>query len=185
MDQSTIFSDDETIVLQIFPKVLCGNMQINGKEAPRICASVFIPDILKRSTISCPLNYFQDNVSLAEKWIINDSSQKIMLNNIDKLKRVIITIKTNDNENELTISANYSSRLLDYFKLDVNLNPRKYRGFDCYAFICFLANINYFPRNPEFEYIEKIPNNGNFIILTNGRYLPNSIKHWALYLGEN
>lgn len=183
--KSTDFPYNETIILQILPENEWGYVQIKGKKAPKTFASVFIPKS-EKGYYNCPLNYFQNSVSLTEKWIINDNTQKkIVLNNINNLKRVIITIKTNDKEKKVKIPMSISERLLDYFKLGVNLNPEKFKGFDCYAFVSFLANVRYNPKCPDFEYYEKSPRKGDIVGLANNHNLPDSIQHWALYLGNN
>ncbi len=185
-NRSTNFSDQETLVLQILPQETSGIIRVNGKEALRTYAEVYIPNSKPGLTISCPLNYFQDSVSLLEKWIIYDSSDTINLDGIDNLNKVIVTIKINDEERIIPIPINYSKRLLDYFKLDILNNPDSYRRFDCYALNCLLANVKINDITPEFEYIKKNLEVGDFIVLVpNDHILPDSIKHWALYLEDN
>ncbi len=182
---STVYSSPETLVLQILPKLEGYSMQIHGKLAQRTLAIIFFPDSKHGQSIKCPLTYFQESCSLPEKWILNDDSQKIHLNDIDKLQRVIITKKIEERENILPISNNYAARLLDYFRLDICHNTDSFIGFDCLDFVSLLADVKHCPENPEFEYFEQEPSMGDIIVLANNRKLPNSIKHWALYLGED
>ncbi|MGI8788889.1 MAG: hypothetical protein ACR2HG_14195 [Pyrinomonadaceae bacterium] len=183
---STFFSSPETLVLQILPEIESVKILVNGREAFRIYALVFIPDPYNTGkTISCPMNYFQESVSLPEKWILNDSFKKIELSNADKLKKVIITKKINGNEEKINLPDKYSERILDYFNADVSHNPEKFRGFDCYAFVSLIANVKYFPLSPDFEYKKGNANVGDIVVLANKNNLPNAIMHWALVLGDN
>lgn len=189
-NQSTSYSKPEILVLQILPKESqFGLMQINGKEAQRKDSLIFIPKSQIPETISCPLNYFQQSSSLTGKWINGDSSEKIMLDGIDNLREVIVTVKIKDEEAILHLPHNYGVRILNYLKLDICHKLNDYKGFDCYAFICLLADVKYSPQNPEFDYEEfdynkTNPNDGDFIVLTSDDSIPNSIKHWALYLKD-
>ncbi len=89
--QSTNFSTTENIVLQICPQKLAGETTVNGKKYKRTAAFIFLPNSSSGTPISCPLNYFQDSCSIPGKWIKNDSGQKLKLENIDKLRKVILT----------------------------------------------------------------------------------------------
>jgi hypothetical protein len=70
-DMLTSFSTSETLVLQILPDVRIGKTTVNGKVAYNTVGYVFIlkPDN-PNYYIGCPLNYFQQSVSLPEKWIL-------------------------------------------------------------------------------------------------------------------
>lgn len=183
--QSTNFSAPDCIVLQICSQEFAGETTINGKSYRRTAAFIFLPGSGTGTTISCPLNYFQESCSIPQKWIQNDQGTRISLTNIDKLSRVVITKKTKSAEEKINISESVSNRLFNYFKLDVEHNSILFKGFDCYAFQSFLGNVIYFPRNPSWDYKEVKPEIGNCIILTTDEKLPESIKHWAVYLGED
>lgn len=183
-EMSTKFSSRETLVLQILTDIKIGKSTVHGKEAFRSYALVFIPNS-SGGTISCPLNYFQESVSLPEKWIINDAKQKVEISNADNFKRIIVTKKTNGIEEIIKLPNEYSKRLFDYFMLDVSHNEYMYKGFDCYAFASSIVNVKYYPLSPDFDYKNAPPSIGEIIVLTNGSNLPESIMHWAIYLGDN
>ena len=61
----------------------------------------------------------------------------------------------------------------------------KYRDFDCYAFVSLLSDVNFNPKNPEFDYIYNDPSVGDIVVLAESDNLPESINHWALYLGDD
>ena len=183
--QSTNFSTPECLVLQICPQELAGETEVNGKKYKRTAAFIFLPNSKPGETLSCPLNYFQDSCSVQEKWIKNDSGEKLILSNIDKLNRVIITKKSNGVEEKINISDYISHKLFDYFNFDVENNLDKYKGFDCYALQSLLGNVKFFPLNPSWDYKEANPNIGDVVILSTDKTLPNSIKHWTLYLGND
>jgi hypothetical protein len=181
---STKFSSRETLVLQILTDIKVGKSTVHGKEAFRSYVLVFIPNS-SGGTISCPLNYFQESVSLPEKWFINDVKQKIEISNVDNLKKIIMTKKTNGIEDIIELPNEYSKRLFDYFMLDVSHNESIYNGFDCYAFASSIGNVKYYPLSPGFDYKDAPPSIGDIVVLTNGSNLPESIMHWAIYLGDN
>jgi len=176
------YSNYETLVLQIIPEIECGQIQINGQFAQKICANIFIPN--SNNSISCPLNYFQENASLPDKWINNDSGEKLILENIDNLIKVTVTIKLSGKEEKIDLPDSIDTGLLDYFNQDICHNSNAFKGFDCYAFVSLLANVKYFPKDPDFEYIDVEPKVGNITVITSDRKLPEFIKHWALYLGD-
>lgn len=183
---STIFTTPETVVLQILPDVRIGKTTVNGKEAYRTSAHVFIPNPNNPgSTISCPENYFQQNVSLPEKWILNDSGQKITISNAHRLNKVVVTKKVNGKEEIIDLPDKYPQRLMNYFNLDISHNEKEYKGFDCYAFASLVSNVKYYPLKPDFEYQDKLPSQGDIVVLSNGKNLPESIMHWAIFLGDN
>ena len=184
MDFTSSYSNPSRLVLQIIPELQCGLTQVGDQQASRTAVMVFIPKT-NSFYISCPLNYFQERVSLTRKWILDDKNNKINLEFINNLNKVIITEAVNGVENIINIPTHYNKRLLNYFKLDICHNSAAFIGFDCYAFISLIANVKYFPKNPEFNYEEKEPTKGDFIVLADSDSLPDSIKHWALYLGSD
>lgn len=184
MDFTSSYSNTSRLVLQIIPELQCGLTQVGDQQASRTAAMVFIPKT-NPYYIHCPLNYFQESASLIGKWIVDDKNNKFNLEFIDNLNEVIITEVVNGVENIINIPTQYNKRLLNYFKLDICHNLAPFIGFDCYAFISLIANVKYFPKNPEFNYEEKEPVKGDFIVLADNDSLPDSIKHWALYLGND
>jgi len=183
---STSYSSPAALVLQILPDKKIGKTTVNGKEAYRSYALIFIPNPdITGSTISCPLNYFQESASLPENWILNDSGQKINISNANKFKSVILTKKVNGQEEIIDLPDEYSERILNYFYLDVPHNEQKFKGYDCYAFVSSISNVKYYPLKPDFEYQDRQPNLGDIVVLASGNNLPESIKHWAIYLGDN
>jgi hypothetical protein len=183
--QCTNFSTTENIVLQICPQELAGETTVNGKKYKRTAAFIFLPDSNPGTTISCPLNYFQDSCSIPGKWIKNDSGQKLKLANIDKLRKVILTQKVDGVETEVSLSDNVSKRLFQYFSLDIENNLDKYHGFDCYALQSLLSDVKMYPPSPPFAYKATSPNVGDIVVLSEDKNIPNSIKHWALSLGKD
>lgn len=183
-EMSTNFSTPETLVLQILPEIKMGKTTVHGKETYRTSAIVFIPND-SGGTISCPLNYFQESVSLPEKWILNDLGQKIEIINADKFKKVIVTIKIQGKELMIDLPVEYPKRIFDYFMLDIYHFENKYKGFDCYAFASSIVDVKYYPQSPDFNYKERPPSVGEIVVLANKNNLPDSIKHWAIYLGDN
>lgn len=185
-EMTTSFSTPETLVLQILPEVRIGTTTVNGKQAYNTWGNVFIPKPDNPGYyIHCPLHYFQQSVSLPEKWILDDYGNRIHLSNTDKLTKVIITKKTNGKEQVIDLPEEYLARIMNYFNLDIPHNDLKYKGFDCYAFASSIANVKYYPLSPDFEYQDKSPKIGDVVVLTNGNDLPESIKHWAIFLGDN
>jgi len=75
--------------------------------------------------------------------------------------------------------------LFEYLCLDVFNNKSTYKGFDCYALVCLLSDVAYYPPAPYFEYLEAVPKVGDVVVLTDGGALPDSIKHWTLFLGDD
>lgn len=151
---TTLYSNPETLILQILPKLKGGpEVHANGKKAFRTPAYIYLPsfNVGKYKYTPIPLNDFQEVVSLSEKWITPDSSKKFVLSGIDSLKKVLITCKINGKEKILPLPSSYTVRLLEYLKLDVCHKPDIFKGFDCYAFVSLLANVKYFKQNPEFD----------------------------------
>lgn len=186
LNMSTSFSNPDTIVIQFAPNENAGMENINRNKEYRTSAFVFIPDPKKLgNTISCPLNYFQESASILDGYILNDVQQRINIKNGSNFDKVIITKKINNNEEKVVLPDGYSKRLLDYFNLDIRHNEDNFVGFDCYAFASSIVNVNYNPKNPDFSYSNINPNIGDIIVLSDGSKLPNSIKHWAIYLGDN
>lgn len=185
MMQSTNFSTPQCLVLQICPEELAGETELDGKKYRRIASYVFLPNSKPGTTISCPLNYFQESCSIPLKWIKDDSGKKLQLNSIDKLNKVILTKKINTIEVKIDILDYVSFKLFDYFNFDVENNLDKFRGFDCYALQSLFGNVKFYPPNPSWDYKKTNPKLGNFVVLTTSEKLPDSIKHWAICLGED
>jgi len=183
MNILTSHSNSTQLVLQITPELNAGDILIAGQKYRRTASFVYIPKNNPYYT-HCPLNYFQESVSLPGKWILDDSNSKLKLDFIDNLNEVVITELANGVENLITRPSIFLSRLLDYFKLDICHNLITYKGFDCYAFISLIANVKYFPKNPEFTYEEKEHSAGDIVVFAENNSLPDSIKHWAIYLGK-
>lgn len=180
MHIDTINTDKFTILLQITPETPFGPVQVDNRQYNRTAAYIYIP--ATPGNILCPLNYFQENVSLPEKWIRDDRGAKLKLENINSLRSVVVTELRNNLESKLDIPIEYQNRLLDYLNLDIFHNQEKFKGFDCYAFVSFIANVKYYLKSPEFDYEDREPKAGEFTVLSNSPGLPESIKHWALYL---
>lgn len=183
---STAYSSPENLVLQINPDYSGIMMAIGNQVCQAFQSIVFIPDPSHPgSTISCPLNYFQENASLAEGWILNDSNEKIQIPNSVNFQKIIVTKKINQKEVKVELSDINSRRLLKYFELDVYHNLNFYKDFDCYAFISFITNVKYYPPNPEFEYLKKTPKVADIVAIAMNNKIPESIVHWALCLGDD
>ena len=183
MHMDSKFADRLHLVLQITPEMSAGAVQIGERIYKRTAAWIYIPKS-NVGSIFCPLNYFQQSASIPGKWILNNTGQRVILDGISSLNEVTVSELRNDSEIELEIPLNYQIRLYDYFNFDVSHNEAKYKGFDCYAFVSFIGDIKYFPQKPSFEYIKREPVLGEFIVLANSSSLPESIRHWALYLGK-
>jgi hypothetical protein len=183
--QSTNFSTIECIVIQICPQELAGETTVNGKKFKRTAAFVFLPNSKPGTTISCPLNYFQESCSITQKWIKSDSGQRIKLESLDQLSKVIITKKVDGIESEIYLPEFFSKKLFDYFALDINNNLVAYKGFDCYALQSLLSDVKMYPPNPTWDYKDISPSLGDIIVLSTDKNIPDSIKHWALSLGED
>ena len=69
--------------------------------------------------------------------------------------------------------------------MDIGRNEAGYVGFDCYAFVSFLTNSAFRPENPPFEYHEGCARVGDIVAVANGPNLPDSIKHWAMCVGDD
>jgi len=115
------------------------------------------------------------------KWIQDESKNKTTLDGIDNLEEVTITIKRGNHENEIDLSSLIKSRFFEYLKLVVVLN----KGFDCHAFVCFLANLKCTPEQPNFTYNEDTPEIGSIVALSIDSQLPESIQHWAIKINDN
>jgi hypothetical protein len=180
----TEYSSENNLVLQIIPELENGKMIIDGRQSEKVSVIVFIPK-LDGTKIWCPFNYFQDNCSINEKFIISDNGSKMVLDGINELKKIITTIKANNSETELNISENTKVRLLEYFKLDMGNRLDNFIGFDCHAFVSFIKNTKCIPENPEFNFITEENEIDVAVVLSDNTKLPNSIKHWTIYLGDN
>jgi hypothetical protein len=149
-----------------------------------MAAYVILPNS-ESATISCAINYFQESASLPGKWILDDMGNRINLNYINNLIRFQLTIMKQDSEVLTKLPSLYESRLLEYFMLDISHNTLQFKGFDCYAFVSFLANASYCPASPPFDYLSSSPVSGDTIVISDGAQLPDAIKHWALCIGED
>lgn len=183
--QSTNFSTTECVVLQICPQELAGETSVNGKKYRRTAAYVFLPGSKTETIICCPLNYFQESCSILQKWIENESRQRIRLESLDQLSKIIITKKVDGDETEVCLPEFISKRLFDYFNLDIKNNLFEYKGFDCYAFQSLLSDTKMYPPSPPWIYKDISPGLGDIIVLSTDKNIPDSIKHWALSLGED
>lgn len=182
-DLTTKYSTPDSLVMKVLPDVIAGDVQIAGKQYPSVVALMFLPNS-PWLPISCPLNYFQTHCSIPKKFIIDDSSIERTLNGINTLNKVILTVKLLDeDEKRINISELVSSKLLEYFKYDIQRNTIQFKGFDCYALQSLLSNVKYCKENPPFDYRMSNPNPGDVVVLATDEGLPDSIKHWALYLG--
>lgn len=181
---STNYSNIETIVLQILPEVKSGTIVINNVYATTIQSWFYIPKVKSGYYIMCPFVYFQTDGSFPGKWINNDIKQKITLTGIDSVKKVLITYKSDNIEEVMDLPQALNLRLLEYLKLDINNNLDAYSGFDCYAFASLISNVKYFPPQPDFNFDKSELKNGDVVVLSDSEDLPNSIKHWAIYLGK-
>ena len=109
---TSCMSDSKTLVLQIAPELECGQIQINGKITQKIAAHIIIPN--SDNTITCPLNYFQENASLSRKYINTDSGDKYNLEHIDELRSVVITVINQGEEVMCKLPDDYGIRLLPH-----------------------------------------------------------------------
>ncbi|WP_351015078.1 hypothetical protein [Shewanella sp. AC91-MNA-CIBAN-0169] len=176
----TNFSSSKNLVMQIHVNSFVdGVMTVYGRTVNRLEVHIFIPS--QGKSIICPLNYFQDSCSLAQAWILNDDNQKVPLEGISEVEKVIITKCISSLESEVIIPEIISSRLLAYFKDNLTLNE----GFDCHAFACFLVDISCVPEAPNFNFNEDKPKIGDVVCLSTDDKLPSSIKHWAICLGDD
>lgn len=181
---TSVFCTSTSAVIQIQPGIPRGQTEINGREAQTIRADVILPKS-NATTIACPLNYFQENASLRDKWIRDDSGHQHTLDHIDGLSSISITVLENDLESPCCLPNGYNARLLEYFRLDVCLNKFQYNNFDCLAFVSFLANAEFCCVSPPFEYELGDPGVGDIVAISDGTKLPNSIQHFALSLGDD
>jgi len=179
----SFMSDPKTLVLKIRPELKFGQIQYNGKMAQSIVAYVCMPYLDKPL---CSLEYFQENASLSEKWINTVSGDKQKLEHIDELRKVVIIIINQGKVEICELPDEYGIRLLDYFKLDICHNSDRFEGFDCYAFVSLLVNVKYFLLKPGFDYLDEQAKVGDIVVIARDPDdLPCSIKHWALYLGDD
>lgn len=176
----TNFSSSESIVIQIHPTSHAGAVTVKGTTVNRKDIWLYIPK-QDGTQIFCPFNYFQDSCSLAEEWIYDNDRQKIHLDGISQLRKVIFTTDVSGQEDEITFPEGLSSRLLAYFKDHFSSSD----GFDCHAFVCFLVDTICVPEAPKFSWSEMEPNIGDIVCLSAEGDLPNSIKHWAIFLGDD
>jgi len=181
---TSIHCSPSSAVIQVLPHLKCGQIQVDDRKAQKIAAYVILPNS-GTSTISCPINYFQENASLPSQWIRNDEGVIQQLSFLYNIKRFLLTISTASTEILCSIPKSFESRLCEYFMLDISHNKSQYKGFDCYAFVSFLANVIKFPTSPPFDYSQNTPKAGDIVAISDGSNLPDSIKHWALYLGND
>ncbi len=178
------YCSSSTGVIQVLPQLQCGQTEVNGVTAQKIAAYVILPNT-GGTTISCPINYFQESTSLPYKWIIDDEGRKHNLQYIDNVSRFQLTIMENGKEFLSNIPNSYETRLFDYFMLDISHNSSKYIGFDCYAFVSFLADATYCPESPPFEFSAVNPSTGDIVAISDSNQMPDAIKHWALCIGDD
>ena len=173
-----------TAVIQVLPDIQCGQIEIEGRRAQKVAAYVILPNS-NNTTISCPINYFQEYASLSGQWIVNDEGNQLHLDFLGSVSHFLLTISTANVETVCKIPSSYERRLCEYFMLDIPHNEQLYTGFDCYAFVSFLVNAVYCPKSPPFDYSQTVPTVGDIIAISDGTALPNSIKHWALCIGDD
>ncbi|MBK8464970.1 MAG: hypothetical protein IPL32_03995 [Chloracidobacterium sp.] len=182
---ATKFSNTTQLVLQINPVSHIGGVKIEGRVRPRVETVVFVPKDDYGNFIWCPFNYFQEHASLKEIYIKDDGNNKMTLEYVDNLEEVIVTKVENGHETEISLSADHKRKLLEYLKFDIQHFTRAFQGFDCYAFVSLLSDVKVSPSNPEFNYESREASIGDIIVLAKTKDLPNSIQHWALYLGAD
>lgn len=170
-------------VIQILPDNPEGKIDVGGRQARKVAAYVILPTT-ESKTISCPFDYFQKNASLQGKWIEDDYDIQRPLQFVDNLTCFFVTILKDGNEERCCIPESYQNRLLNYFMLDIPHNELVHSGFDCFALVSLLANVDYCPENPPFAYQSESHRVGDIIAISDGTRLPTAIKHWALFLGE-
>lgn len=186
LELSTQYSRPGTLVLQIFPGNKMGEVQVGERKAQSTFAIIYIPNPnLSEGTISCPLTYFQENASISGGWIIDDNGRKVALTTLLGLDKIIITKKVGVIEEKINLSEKYCSNLLKYFLLEVPHFPNLYFEYDCYAFISVITDIEFNKLHPPFKYESRSLQLGDIVVLSSAGQLPNSIKHWAIFLGEN
>ena len=69
---------------------------VADRRAEKIESWMILPE--NGRTIACPLNYFQENASLLERWITNDNGLRINLKYVNGLDGVTVTIFENGGE---------------------------------------------------------------------------------------
>ena len=175
---NTKFSSSESLVIQINPLADAAEVIVNQRAARRKQVFVYIPR-MDGTQIFCPLNYFQDSFSLREQWFYNDAHQKTALDGIDNLREVVISEKKCDLESVVNISDLVKCNLYRYFYEEL----AKKSGFDCHAFACFLFDLKCIPEAPCFTWSKREPNIGDVVSLSDDGFIPDSIKHWAIFLG--
>lgn len=180
---TSMFCTRARAVIQIHSGNTAGEIMIAGRRGDKIAAWMILPGDV--GTLACPLNYFQERASLRGGWITSDDGQRIVLQRAAGLDSVTVTILENGRESECGLPDQQERALLNYFMMDIAHNEAGYAGFDCYAFVSFLTNSAFRPESPPFEYVERHARAGEIIAVTNGPNLPESIKHWALCVGQD
>jgi hypothetical protein len=176
------FCTSRTAVIQARLGDVTHQIEIGGRHASSIPAWTILPK--REGTIACPLIYFQEQASLPNQWIRKDDGQKEKLDNIKELNAFTLTIFDTVGERECPLPERLKNRLLRYFIADIAQNRDRYVGFDCYAFMSFLTDTAFQPESPPFTFEERDPRPGEVVVFAAGPDLPNSIKHWALSVGE-
>ncbi len=177
---TTEFATPTNLVLQVTPGTLAGKVQVHGREWKRTKAMVFLPK-KEKGFFSCPLNYFQDSCSIPFKWIENDRKERVPLDGINGVARVIVSVKKDKSEERVQLSEHVEKAMFDYFAFNV----KRRLDFDCHALICLLANLKLNYLDPPWAFSEDDSQSGEFVMLAANRNLPHSIQHFALCLGKN
>ena len=176
------FCNSASAVIQIHPAVCVGQIVVDDRRAAKIASYMILPK--ESGTIACPLNYFQEHASFREGWINDDSGHRTALNHVGGLTGVTVTVLRDGRESDCGLSDDLKRRLLGYFQMDM-VHDDRHRSFDCYAFVSFLTNSAFTPKAPPFEYEDRRPSVGEIVALTKDAELPDSIRHWALCVGED
>ena len=177
------FCDATTTVIQIHSGVYCGQIAVADRRARRMASWMILPGA--NGTLACPLNYFQEHASLPEGWIADDKGKRIDLGDARQIVSMTVTVTENSRESECALAENLKTNLLSYFMMDIVHNERRYNGFDCHAFVSLLTNTEFRAAAPPFHYEQRNATAGDIVALSDGPALPNSIKHWALCVGDN
>jgi hypothetical protein len=182
---STKFISKETIVIQFFPGVLIGRIDVANKVAKTNLAQVFIPKPNSNNDYySKSLDDYLNDVFLSDGYLLDDNGQQKRVE-VGDLNKVIITKKIDNNEIIIDLPDQVEKKLLEYLILDVSHKGIEYQGFDCYAFVSYVYNIEYNTINPGFNFSLFPPQIGDVVVLCTSEFLPNDIRHWAIFLGDD
>lgn len=184
-NDNTIFLTPSNLVLQVTDRMSICKIKVNNHISQMVEVVVYIPKKDDGTYYSCTLDYFQKSASLKERWITDDTNKRLDLGCIEQLNEVVVTLVLNNVEYFVDIPTLYRKKLLDYFNLNIYHEESSFIGFDCHAFISLISDVKLSYENPEFNFKSKKPIRGDLIVLSNNILLPDSIKHWALCLGDD